>query len=60
MINRELYKKVKFDHIDKWYMHVKKNEERKIHWNFDIQKYHLVSARRPGFVKVNWKRALVE
>ena len=40
MIHRELYKKIKFDNTNKWYMHytesVLENEKHKIHGDFDI------------------------
>ena len=49
VINRELCKKMKFDHINKWYMHnptyVQDNETQKFLWGFDIQTDHLISAR---------------
>ena len=42
VINRELCKRLKFDHADKWYMHkpeaVLENETHKIFWDFEIQK----------------------
>ena len=40
MINQELSKKLRFDHINKWYMlkqeSVRENETHKILWNFEI------------------------
>ena len=41
VINWELYKRLKFDHTDKWYRHkaepVQENEMQKILWSFKIQ-----------------------
>ena len=52
VIYRELCKKLKFDHVNKWFMHnpesVLKNEWHKILWNFEIQMAHLISARPPN------------
>ena len=40
LIPWELYKKLKFDHTDKWYLHnpesVLKKEAHEILWDFDI------------------------
>ena len=45
------WKKFKFDHTNKWYMHnpapVLENNTRKLQWDFDIHTDHLISARRP-------------
>ena len=47
-----MYKKFKFDHANKWYMHnpapVLKNDTHKLLWDFHIQTDHLISARRPN------------
>ena len=52
MIHWELCKKLKFNHITKWYMHkpesVRKNETHKNLWDFEIQADHLILARRPS------------
>ena len=57
VIYRELCKKLKFDHTNKWYMHnpesVLENETHKLVWDFDIQTDHLISARRPDLIIIN-------
>ena len=57
VIHWEMYKKFKFDHANKWYMHkpepVLENETRKILWDFEIQTGHLILARRPDQEIVN-------
>ena len=61
-IHHELCKKLKFDHMSKWYMHYSesllKNEIHKTLWDFDIQKDHLISVRRPDLVIVKKKENL--
>ena len=58
-IHRELYKKLKFDHTNKWYMHnseyVLENETHKLLRNFEIQTDHLISERRPDLIVINKK-----
>ena len=53
VIHREMCKKFKFNHTNKWYMHnpasVLENDTHKLLWN--IQTDHLISARRPDFIK---------
>ena len=53
---RELYKKLKFDHTNQWYMHnpesIIENETHKLLWDFEIQTYHPISARWPDRVIV--------
>ena len=60
VINSELYKKFRFNHTYKWYMHnlesVLENEMHKLLRDFEIQTDHLISARRPDLVIVNKKR----
>ena len=60
MIHWELCKKFKFDHMNKWYMHISasaiENDTHKLLWDFDIQKDHLISARRPDFIVINKKK----
>ena len=60
MIQWELWKKLKFDHTNKWYMHnpesVLEHETHKLLWDFDTQTYHLISARRPDQVIINKKK----
>ena len=59
MIHRELCKKMKFDHTNKWYMHnpesVLENDRHKILWDFEIQTDHLISARRPDLMIIDKK-----
>ena len=49
-----MYKKFKFDHTNKWYMHnpapVLENNSHKLLWDFDIHTDHLISARRPDLI----------
>ena len=56
----KLYKKFKFDHPNKWYMHnpefVLESETHKILKDFEIQTDHLISARWPDLVIVNKKK----
>ena len=51
VIHRKLCKRLKFNHITKWYMHksesVRVNETHKILLDFEIQTDHLIPARRP-------------
>ena len=51
VIHRELCKKLKFDHLTKWFVHkpesVMKNEIHKILRDFDIRTDPLISTRRP-------------
>ena len=51
VIHWELRKKLKFNHITKWYMHnpetVLENEMLKIFWDFEIQTDHRILARQP-------------
>ena len=57
MIHRELYKKLKFNLTNKWYMHnpesVLENETLKLLWCFDIQTDHLISARQLDLITIN-------
>ena len=60
VIHWEMYKKIKFDHTNKWYMHnpapVLENNTHKRPWDFDIQTDHLISARRPDLIIINNKK----
>ena len=60
VINSQMCKKFKFDHMNKWYMHnpaaVLKNDTHKLLWDFDVQTDHLISARRPDFIVINKKK----
>ena len=57
VINWELCKKLKFDLTTRWYTHlvesILENETHKIHRDFEMQKDHLIPARRPNFVIIN-------
>ena len=56
----DMCKKFRFDHTNKWYMHnsaaVLENDTHKLLWDFDIQKDHLILARRPGLIVINKKK----
>ena len=60
VIHREMCKKFKFDHANKWYMHnpahVRENDTHKLLWDFDIQTDYLISARRPDLIIINNKK----
>ena len=57
VIHLELYKKLKFDHTNKWYIHnlasVLENMIHNLLWDFDIQTDRLISARRPDLIIIN-------
>ena len=59
VIHWELCKKLKFDNANKWYMQnqesVLENDTHKLLWDFEIQTYHLISARRPDLIIINKK-----
>ena len=59
VIHWEMYKKLKFDHTNKWYMHnpapVLENATHKLLWDFNIQTGHLIPARRPDLIRINKK-----
>ena len=59
VIHWEMYKKLRFDHTNKWYMHnqasVLENDTHKLLWDFDIQKDQLIPARRPDLIIINKK-----
>ena len=52
----KLYKKLKLEYSNKSYIHnpesIQENETDKLHWDFEIQTDHLISARRPDLVIV--------
>ena len=60
VIHWELYKKLKFDHTNKWYMHnpesVLENETHKLLWDFEIQTDHQISARRQDLIIIKKKK----
>ena len=59
VIQWEICKKFKFDHINKWYMHnlapILENDTHKLLWDFDIHTDHLISARRLDLI-INKKK----
>ena len=63
VIYLELCKKLKYDHMNKWYMHkpesILENEICKIFWDFEIQTDHLILARWPDFMIVNKKKRTI-
>ena len=56
----EMWKKFKFDHTNKWYMHnpvpVHENDTHKLLWDFDIHTDQLIPARRPDLIIINKKK----
>ena len=62
VIHREMCKKFKFDHMNKWYVHnpasVLENDTHKLLWDFDIQMDHLISAWIPDLIIINNKNRL--
>ena len=60
VIHWEMFKKLKFHHTNKWYMHklasVLENETSKLRWDFEIQTDRLISARWPDLVIINSKK----
>ena len=54
VIHQELWKKLKFDHTNKWYLYkaesVLENEMQEILWDFEIQTGQLIPTRRPDRV----------
>ena len=52
VISWELYKKLKFDHTNKWYTYnlesMLENKTHTILWDFEKQMDHLISARQPA------------
>ena len=56
----ESFKKFKFDHSNKWYMHnqesILENVTHKIIWDFEIQTDYLISARQPDIEIVKKKK----
>ena len=57
VIHWEMFKKLKFDHTNQWYMHspesVLENDTHKLLWDFGIQTDHLISARWPNLIIIN-------
>ena len=56
----KLYKKLKFDDMNKCYMHnaesIRENETHELLWDLETQTDHLISARRPDQEIVSKKR----
>ena len=56
----ELFKKFRFNHTNKWYMHnptsVLENDIYKLLWDLDTQTDHLLSARWPNLMIINNKK----
>ena len=51
---KEMCKKLKFDHTNKWYMDnlasVLEKDAHKLLWDFEVHTDHLISARRPDLI----------
>ena len=62
VIHGKFWKKFKFDHTKRWYIHnpesFLENETYKIHWDFEIQTDYPLLARRPDLVIVKEKSLL--
>ena len=62
VIYRELYKRLKFDHTNKWSLHksesVPENDTHKITWNFEILTNHLNPSRRQDLVLFKKKKII--
>ena len=60
MILWEMCKKLKFDHTNKWYMHIPapvlENNTHELLWDFDIHTDHRITARRPDLIIINKKK----
>ena len=56
----EMCKKFQFDHTNRWYIHnpspVLENDRHKLLWDFNIQTYPQISARRPDLIIINKKK----
>ena len=59
---REMSKKFKFDHTNKWYVHnpasVLENDTHKLLWDLDIQIDHLISTRKPDLKIINKRKRI--
>ena len=60
MIHWKICKDLKFDHTNKWYIHipasVPKNDTHKFQEDFDKETDHLILARRPDLIVINKKK----
>ena len=63
-IHWETYKKLKFDHMNKLYLHnpaaVLENDPHKLQWDFDKQTDYLISSRRLDLIAINNKKELTK
>ena len=64
VIHWELFKKLKFDHVNKKYIHnpesILEKERHKFLWDFEIQTDYLILARQPDQVIVNKRKQNVK
>ena len=62
VIYRQMCKKFKFDHVNKWYKHIPatvlENDTHKLLWAFGTQTDHLISARRPDVIIINKEKRI--
>ena len=60
MIHWKLYKRIKFAHVNKWYIQkpepVQENETHKILYIYEIQTDHRIPASRPNLALINKKK----
>ena len=60
VIDWKIFKKIKFDHTNKFYMHnpavVLENDTHKFLWDFDTRTDHQISARRLDLIVINKKK----
>ena len=60
VIHWELYKKLKFDYANKWYINnpesVPENETHKLLWDFETQTDQQISTRQPDLIIINNKK----
>ena len=58
-----MYKKLNFDHMNKWYMQnpaaVLENDTHKFLWDFDVQTDQLISSRRPDLIIISQKKKII-
>ena len=63
-INWEMCKKIKFHHMNKWYMHnpaaVLENDTHKLLWDFDIHTDDLISSERQDLIIKKKKKRTVD
>ena len=62
VVHWEMCRKFQFDRTNKLYMHnpapVIENDSHKLIWDFNIQTYHLIPARRPDLKIINKKKRI--